>query len=379
MSIGLYDADMATYINVPFNLELMKLSTYYKDKNEIVHLSPFFLPNKFSKFIYRKDYNDDVFPPDFWDYKNIEYGGLAFSSNQYIKLPKEIEKQKADTYLYEPFRRKFCHNVSMTKAFNNLLKYQHCRLSLDGKNIWEDFDSQIYKDSNTLNLFLHDYDLNKIDGSSDFIFNLLERYRKGNVSGFLATKFPIQINNSEELLNWIKIAPSSMFLSMQYNGLMDDETFVEFIQRQKGTSYSRQLDYVITKGLKSEEEFIIRVLPKIFRQISFSRRNKVKIILKYDDNFFIDKRWERVIQLFNSYCNVAADAKKEIYERTIEQDTLYKFVSHFKDNSYLPKDIFNKQEARELFLLVKEKNYEVFKDFYECSLVQLKGGNLVNE
>jgi len=28
--IGLYDFDMAKYIHVPFNLELMKLSSYYK-------------------------------------------------------------------------------------------------------------------------------------------------------------------------------------------------------------------------------------------------------------------------------------------------------------------------------------------------------------
>lgn len=379
MNIGLYDADMATYTNIPFNLELMKLSSYYKDKNEIVHLSPFFLPDKFSKFIYRKDYSDNVFPKDFWSYKNIEYGGLAFSNNRYISLPEEIEEQKADTYLYEPFRRKFCHNATMTKAFNNLLKYQHCRLSLDEKNIWKKFDSQLYKDTNVLNLFLHDYNLNAIEGAAEFLAELLQKYRKGMFSGFLATKFPIQIDNSEDLLKWIKIPPSSIFMSIQYNGLMSDETFVEFIQNQKGTSYSRQLDYIVTRGLKSEEDFTIQVLPKIFKQVSFSRRNKVKIILKYDDDFFIDKRWERVIQLFNCYCNIAVCAKKEIYNKTIESDTLYKFVSHFNEKSNLPKDIFNKQEARELFLFVKEKNYEVFKDFYECSLVQLKGGNLINE
>lgn len=379
MSIGLYDADMATYTNVPFNLELMKLSTYYKNKNEIVHLSPFFVPEKFSKLIYRKDYNDDIFPPDFWDYKNIEYGGLAFSNNKYIALPEEIERQKADTYLYEPFRRKFCHNNAMTNAFNGLVKYQHCRLSLDGEKIWDKFYDQLYTDVNTLNLFLHDYDLNVIEGASDFLYDFLKNYRKKTTGGLLATKFPIQVNTSKELLNWINIPPSSIFLSMQYNGLMDDETFVEFIQKQKGMAYAKQLDYIVTKNLNSEEEFIIRVLPKIFKQISFSRMSKTKIVLKYDDDFFVDKRWERIIQLFNSYCNVAANAKKEIYERTIEKDTLFKFVSHFKDSSYLPKDIFSKQEARELFFFVKEKNYEVFKDFYECSLVKLKGGELVNE
>ena len=42
MSVGMYDMDMATYTLVPFNLELMKLSAYYKKKREVVILSPFY-------------------------------------------------------------------------------------------------------------------------------------------------------------------------------------------------------------------------------------------------------------------------------------------------------------------------------------------------
>lgn len=40
MSIGIMDADMATYIWVPFNLEAMKLSAFYKKSNELVVLCP---------------------------------------------------------------------------------------------------------------------------------------------------------------------------------------------------------------------------------------------------------------------------------------------------------------------------------------------------
>ena len=55
MSIGIMDADMATYTLVPFNLEAMKLSAYYKKRGEIVILSPSFTPEKNSKFFYPKD------------------------------------------------------------------------------------------------------------------------------------------------------------------------------------------------------------------------------------------------------------------------------------------------------------------------------------
>lgn len=378
MSVGLYDADMAKYINVPFNLELMKLSSYYKKKNEIVHLSPSFSPEKFGKFIYRQDYEGDI-SHNLFSFDNIEYGGLIFSNNKYIALPEDIEKQKADTYLYEPIKEKFCHNVSMTRAFSGLNRYQHCRLSIDNSNIWAGFYNQLYRNTNALNIFFHDYDLNAIDGAYDFIYDLLKSYQKGTFSGYLATKFPIQINSSEELLNWTNIFPSYNFLLMQYNGVIDDEAFVEFIEKQNSSSFARQLEYVVTKNLKSENEFVKQVLPKIFKQISFSRMKRKKISLKYDNDFFIDKRWERVIQLLNSYCNVTVNAKKTIHEKKIETDTMFKFVSSFKESSFLPKDIFSKQEARELFLFVKDNNYEVFKDFYECSTVVLKGGNLVND
>lgn len=44
MSVGCYDADMQKYVHVPPNLELMKLSAYYKKKGEIVSLAPVFKP-----------------------------------------------------------------------------------------------------------------------------------------------------------------------------------------------------------------------------------------------------------------------------------------------------------------------------------------------
>ena len=100
MSVGIMDADMATYTLVPFNLEVMKLSAYYKKKGEIVVLSPSFTPERNTKFIYRKDYNDGDFPTGLTKAKNVEYGGLAFSNNIYVPLPREIEVMRPDTEIY---------------------------------------------------------------------------------------------------------------------------------------------------------------------------------------------------------------------------------------------------------------------------------------
>ena len=83
MSIGIMDADMSTYTLVPFNLEVMKLSAYYKGKREIVILSPSFTPERHQKFFYRKDYDDGIYPNNLTRVDNVEYGGLAFSNNTY--------------------------------------------------------------------------------------------------------------------------------------------------------------------------------------------------------------------------------------------------------------------------------------------------------
>lgn len=91
MSVGIMDADLAYYILVPFNLEAMKLSAYYKRKNQLVIFAPAFYPDRHQLFIYRKDYEDGLYPPNLLNTSNVEYGGLAFSNNKYKPLPIEIE------------------------------------------------------------------------------------------------------------------------------------------------------------------------------------------------------------------------------------------------------------------------------------------------
>lgn len=101
MSIGMYDMDVATYTLVPFSLELMKLSAYYKKKKEIVILSPHFTPERHQKFFLRKDYDDGNFPLGLEKTPNLEYGGYAFTNGIYVPMAPEIEVMHPDTSLYE--------------------------------------------------------------------------------------------------------------------------------------------------------------------------------------------------------------------------------------------------------------------------------------
>ena len=98
MSYGLYDADLPYYPTPFYNLELMKLSSYYKRKREIVSLSPTFAPNRYTNFIVRQDfYSPQNFP---LLTGNVSYGGRVFDGEIYKPLPYEIEIMRPDKSLY---------------------------------------------------------------------------------------------------------------------------------------------------------------------------------------------------------------------------------------------------------------------------------------
>ena len=105
MIIGLYDNDFELN-RIRFSMDLMKLSTYYKRKGEIVKLSPLFAPEKYTKFIFSKHNPDGNFPINLHKFNNIEYYGNAFHPNKTIVLPHEIETLRPDTSIYNIYQNK---------------------------------------------------------------------------------------------------------------------------------------------------------------------------------------------------------------------------------------------------------------------------------
>ena len=235
-------------------------------------------------------------------------------------------------------------------------------------------------------IIFHDFNLNEIKDSNlivkDIVKTMVSSYNNGQLIGM---KFPIQVYNESDFNKWIIFNPMNLMFGLQYNGIMNNDFFLEFLLKNNSNSISKNLYYNITYGLSSEDDFIKQRLSKIFRQILLSRSLNKKILLTYDDNFFIDKRWERLIYLFNLYCNNnATKYKKHIYEgyRDFSNTfTLYRYITtpKFLDTRFQNnRESFNKDELRDLFQLVREKNYETFRMFYESCLVELKGGEIID-
>ena len=378
-SVGLYDLDFMTYIHVPFNLELMKISAYYKSRYFLTSFSPTLEPEKYGKFIVRKDYNDGNFPNILYKEKNVEYGGYAFTGGIYIPLDPKIESMSPDTELYRKYEKKFCINKEKSKIFKIMLGATHIRLSLDNKTIQEKWDKNVIMLNRPQSFFFHDYDLNQIDGAYDLITELGKKSK--SLPNFIGCKFPIQLYNSQDLLNWSNIYVLSNNFSISYFGLIEDQAFEEFVIKQKNkTNVSRQLEYYITDGCKDENDFVIHRLPKIYNQAIFLRNNKVIMPLKYRNHFFVDKRWERLIELINAFVlniHQVPVNNSFLMWRAMETESLFSFCKSFGIDKHWYKT-FDIEEVKDIFNLVKEKNYDLFTDFYNKSKVELKGGQFIN-
>lgn len=372
--IGVFDYDFMNYAPVIPNLECAKLCAYYKNKKEITILAPELDPSRYTNFIIRKDYDDEKYDRKFFE-KNVEYGGLAFSKNQYRHLPIDIESTIPDFEVYEKYKAKFGSTKTAQGNFTKLLNGAHARLSLDGKTLWEDYQKPIELQHRTNSIFFHDYDLNAIPGSIDVIKDLASRYtrKKGEFDPrVIGMKFPTQINDDESFHKWFDIAPSFSLFFLQYNGVMRDDSIVELCE--KNLSIAKQFYYNVGSASYSEEEFVKKYLPQIFRQVLFLRRKNIKISLKYDEDFFVDQRLKNLIRLFNNYLGreKLAEGSKPF------AGTLYKFVSSKKMKQYQFSPTSMKlPDIRNCFQYVREKNYEVFEMFYSQEEVEYKGGELL--
>lgn len=380
MSIGLYDIDFMTYTYIPFNLDLMKISTYYKQKKEIVVLAPQLEPERYQQMFVVKDYDDENFDRHILQ-PNVHYRGHAFSHENYIPLKEEVEIVRPDKYLYYKFKDKFCINKTKTLLFKELINAEHIRLSLDGTSLWENYNKNIQLTGKTKCLIFHDYNLENIKDSDLIIKDILNQIPNKS-KHFIGMKFPIQIENEQQLKKWLQFSPMTKFFSLQYNGLMDDEFFNEFLIKSKSIAMKFYYN-IASKKHTNQKDFISKDLYKIYKQILLARNLGISIILKYDDYFFKDKRWERLIKLINLYGNFSIntiDMKKHPNYNNYNNDfTLFRYITTKKFFFGVNSKNFTLEELRDLFQMVREQNYEVFKMFYESCKVEFKGGKIIDK
>lgn len=263
-TIGVYDADFFPYENVMPNLECAKIVTYYRNHREIAILSA--TPNTefFSRFFFRKEYDDGIFSKKIFD-SNCEYGGRAFNPSKYVPLPKAIEMTAPDMHIYDKYINNFSSKKTYREIFKRILNCAHLRLAPDSQNILSIEQLNKLSPQAYSGLFFHDYDIASLDAYDTIVE--LQSQRKFKLSGEpnpypVGNKYPINIYTPADLQKWSKIIviPNCFFL--EYHGLMDANTFYSLVIDNR--RMARQINYDVTYGCSSENNFLMHRLPEIF-------------------------------------------------------------------------------------------------------------------
>jgi len=366
-----YDWDFFHYNYVIPNLECAKYAAWRKKKRDIVIFNDILEPERYTKTFFRKEYDDDIYDKRIL-LPGVEYGGRAFSQT-YKPFDLEMERIEPDFSIYEKFMHYYHPTKTGQKQLKVILNGTHVRLSLDGKTLEPfPFDRlQPYHPS----VLLHDYDLGAIPNALD----LLDEVSKARPSGLpyrIGNKYPINVYSYDQLYKWLSLPPMTSCFYLQYNGVLKDEELADLLARP--ILGLRLMIYNFTYGCANETEFMMKVLPQIYKQALFLRSNAVKILLNIDTDFFKTRELLNLMKLIDCFYG-----KNHLEFVRPHRQTLYEYCA-WKDRAYLealPWKHFTvtQQEMRESFQYIRKNNYEVFDMFYSTPNVILKGGEFVNE
>lgn len=162
MSIGLIDQDcLKNKKDFFYDLDIMKLASYYKSKREITKLlldpmeytqytQTFFVKNRFDYKLFSELFKD----------KRITYRGYAFYGQFLAPLPDDIEKAIPDPSIYDTYL-KFNNNIADRRVptLQAIENSCHARLSKDGTICNTPIENILYRDTDSVCL----YDFNIFD------------------------------------------------------------------------------------------------------------------------------------------------------------------------------------------------------------------------
>ena len=376
--VAIHDFDFFRYENVIPNLECAKLVAYYRNHRDITVLTPALNPEKYTKFIVRKEYDDGIYPREFF-LPNCEYGGRAFNPEKYKPLAPEIEATVPDMHIYDNFINHFGKKKSELTQIKRILNCAHMRLAPDSQNLlsFETLNKQI--DKHTTGIFLHDFDLASLH-PYDLIKALQDQRhfvtREGINPYPVGNKYPIRIYSPDELARWYSIVTIPNCFFLEYYGLMTDEVLYNLCLENR--RMARQIYYDVAYGCSSENQFLIERAPKILIQALFLKKAGVRILLTYDEKFLVTKELQNFIKLLNYM--IAFQWQEGFLPRKQTLFTLCRDHSRLQYTNWAFQTIkLSVEDNRAMFQYMRENNYELFKLFYEWDAVIFKGGRFVNE
>lgn len=341
MSVGIMDADATSITNATFNLEAMKLSTYYKRKNEIVVPCFTFAPERHTKFCYCKDYSEGYIPTALPLYDNVDSYGLLFSGGIYTPMPLEIESQKADTSIYAKMGEFFRsdNNFSVDEEnihYKTLMAAEHARLSLDGKTVWSDFARQLdptNKKSHTI--VFHDPNLEEIQGAAQAIREIID----DRIAVKVGTKFPVAVTSIEDIKSWAQLPLSATLFEMRYLGIMRPQEVVEWTKLIETEPAAKRIIFDISQCNYNERQFANEILPICYSLALICRSHRIVFRLIYNERGLAASQWKDVVWLIGAHNRNCVIANSEINDSITEYTVLNYAQYIFKGENFTLKDL----------------------------------------
>lgn len=254
MYIGLYDADLISFQNkIKFNLEIMKLASYYSKGHVVELILDIDDIDKYDKIYIRKDNPKSKLNNSILLKENVYWGGLSFTNNIYLPLnPIEAEYAIPKTSIYSIFLKQQI-KAGKIKEFevDKLLNANHCRLFINGKVINNKINSK-------QNIFLYDTNISQNDNWRIELENL-----------YNLTSKKVKLINPVILTNYDKET---------FNFALDNKT------------YKKDLSIILNKHFSLEEfkNFCRDYGPIIAPIVSFEGRIKLTLGKNYFNNNYTD-------------------------------------------------------------------------------------------
>lgn len=351
-SIGLYDWDLLHWQQpIAFNLDLMKVAAYYKNRRHLVKMLDKIDLERYGKIILTKDYWDDDFPKEVFLNPKIEHLGLTIGQKSESYLIEEIEETTPDPTIYSGLSRFYNTNRDFRRLFNTMSTAAHARLSRNNASVAAMYERQ-FSDINMKKktvLALHDPYPHFVEGIMEVATDLFKEMSP--LQKYVFFKHEIRCSSSHDFSYFSNLPRHKHSAAIVIENFLPDEV----LYNNKPSS-SAKFKYELE--VKSREK-MIELLPLFFKQAMFYGESNSPLLLNImnvsDD---IETEWYNIVEMLNGYLLYNAYALKS------RKKTFYKYC---KDNP-----TFLRKEMIDIFSFVREHNYDLFTLFYECESIIFK-------
>lgn len=324
MYIGIIDQDLLQQKVFNPNLETMQLSTYHKQKKDIVELVITSKNiEKYDKLYLIKNINDHNFLPKVIADPRTECIGLGFTNGKYIPNS-TIDSLIADTSIYDKYIKANYDKMSAKnqQRVRNLKNTQHIRINLGDKLNWvppREKRAQIY-----------DLDPTNIPGMLEYCNN----YNK------VKFNHKCYVNTFTDIIKWLN---QKWFLEenqLYFTGTFNDKDFKHFVNLYKNHN---KAPYFIINLKNTEKQMQEELALWLNRSLyALTRESNIKIYIPFKSNYSFYNTMFTKIQKWNnkryrgkSFAEIARTKTTEKeFDKLCERDYNINRMVHIVPNQY---------------------------------------------